>query len=395
MSIGELIDRIESGVSVRSYDQPASLEQKGVLKVSALADGRFDPTKNKLIRDDEVQRASINPTAGCTIVSRANAILLVGESAFVEQSCPNLYLPDKLWQLYPNRKLVDPYWFSLLLASPRVRASARLGATGTSSSMKNISQAAYLRIEVRVPPLNEQRRAAQILATINEYLAGLRRLVAMRFKLRRGLMLQLLTGQRRFHRFTTSPWRFARLGDHAQSLSQRNNGRLGPQSVMGVMKNVGLMPMRRHVRAASLARYQLVPPNGFAYNPMRLNIGSVGRNNIGEACLVSPDYIVFQTDENTLLPAFLDQVRRSHIWQRFVRPAGTGSVRVRIYFDDLAEMRIPLPSIEEQKRIADTLDTIDREIALLERQREAYNAQKRALMQRLLSGGIETLDSTA
>jgi type I restriction enzyme S subunit len=110
---------------------------------------------------------------------------------------------------------------------------------------------------------------------------------------------------------------------------------------------------------------------------------------------VSPDYVVFQTDCTTLLPAYLDQVRRSRIWSRFVEPAGSGSVRVRIYFRDLAEMRIPLPSLPEQRRITDTLGALDREIAILEQLRHAYEAQKRGLMKRLLSAELSGRTSVA
>lgn len=146
--------------------------------------------------------------------------------------------------------------------------------------------------------------------------------------------------------------------------------------------------MRDHVRADDLSRYKVLPTDGFAYNPMRLNIGSIARNTLGTDCLVSPDYVVFTTNPDTLAPAYLDQYRRYSAWQRFVTPAGSGSVRVRIYFRDLARMRIALPPIEEQHKIAATLELLDREIALLEQLRDAYAAQKRGLMQRLLAGDV-------
>ena len=164
---------------------------------------------------------------------------------------------------------------------------------------------------------------------------------------------------------------------------------------MGVMKGLGLTPMRERVRATVLDRYKIVVPDAFAYNPMRLNIGSIARNKCGEKCLVSPDYVVFETDRDTLLPAYLDHVRHSSIWNRFVRATGTGSVRVRIYFDDLAAMRIPLPSIAEQTRIAHALNVLDREIGLLEQLRTAYQAQKRGLMQRVFAGDLAKLDPAA
>lgn len=163
---------------------------------------------------------------------------------------------------------------------------------------------------------------------------------------------------------------------------------MGADRAMGVFKGVGLEPMREHVRADDLTRYKVVPPDAFAYNPMRLNIGSIARSRFDEDCLVSPDYVVFETVREALLPAYLDQFRHSTLWSAFVRPAGAGSVRVRIYYRDLAAMRIPLPPLEEQVRIAGALDTADCEIEFLQNLQAANLELKRGLMQQLLSGEL-------
>jgi type I restriction enzyme, S subunit len=214
---------------------------------------------------------------------------------------------------------------------------------------------------------------------------------------------ELLTGRRRFPEFHATggwvitpagrlpeDWRAVQLRDHASEVTERNGGRLGSERTMGVIKGIGLEPMRDHVRGDDLSRYKVVAPEAFAYNPMRINIGSIARSRFAEDCLVSPDYIVFETDSSTLSPAFLDHLRHSFLWRRFVAAAGAGSVRVRIYFRDLAKLWIPLPPIAEQKRIAGGLDALDRELALLEAQREQFELQKRVLMQKLLSGEVET-----
>jgi type I restriction enzyme S subunit len=387
VKLADLVERIESGVSVRSFDEPATADEKGVLKVSAVSDGRFNPAENKRIRDDELARAATHPVAGCSLVSRANTQALVGEVGFVEESRTDVYLPDKLWQLYPKRGLVDPFWFSLLLNSPHVRESARMNATGTSASMKNISQEAYLRTHVLLPPLKEQQRVAFSLRASERASRSTEKVLKAKRAFKRALLHELLTG-RRFPEFTGTEVPRVPLGEVAIAGAVRNRGLLDEKHVMGVLKDFGMVPMRDHVRAQDLSRYQIVPPDGFAYNPMRLNIGSIARNLSGANCLVSPDYVVFTTDTSALLPQYLDQVRRSQIWSDFVRPAGSGSVRVRIYFRDLAELAIPLPSLPEQRRIADTLVAADREIALLEHLQDTYESQKRALMHRLLSGDL-------
>jgi type I restriction enzyme S subunit len=155
---------------------------------------------------------------------------------------------------------------------------------------------------------------------------------------------------------------------------------------MGVNKLHGMIPMKDHVRAADLSRYKIVRPGAFAYNPMRLNIGSIAQNDRGRDVLVSPDYVAFETDADALLPAYFDHLRRTSIWGRFVKTAGSGGVRVRIYFEDLSDFVLELPPVEEQARIVEALDTTRREIAILEQQRDALVKQKRGLMQKLLTG---------
>jgi type I restriction enzyme S subunit len=183
-------------------------------------------------------------------------------------------------------------------------------------------------------------------------------------------------------------WKRAALTDVAREISVRNGGRLGVDRVMGVLKYEGLVPMRERTIAKDLARYKVVPPRAFAYNPMRLNIGSIAYSWHDQDVLVSPDYEVFEARADCLHARFLDQVRRSAAWANFVQRAGNGSVRVRIYFQDLAQFVFQLPPLDEQQRIAAVLDAIDREIAVLERQLAAYRRLKRGLMQKLLTGEI-------
>jgi type I restriction enzyme S subunit len=71
-----------------------------------------------------------------------------------------------------------------------------------------------------------------------------------------------------------------------------------------------------------------------------------------------------------------------------VTSVGNGSVRIRIYYDDLARLHLKLPSLPEQRRIAAVLNAADREITLLQRQLSLLREQKKGLMQKLLTGEV-------
>jgi type I restriction enzyme S subunit len=164
---------------------------------------------------------------------------------------------------------------------------------------------------------------------------------------------------------------------------------------MGVRKEDGIVPMEERLVAADITRYKLVRNNWFAYNPMRLNIGSIARWQGDSDILVSPDYVVFRCLERStpaaLHPGYLDHLRSSRQWDAFVNEAGDGGVRVRIYYDDISQLRLILPDVVEQQKIADCLSSLDALIAAEGRKVEALRQHKQGLMQQLFPLPDETV----
>ena len=195
-----------------------------------------------------------------------------------------------------------------------------------------------------------------------------------------------LTPKLRFPEFRDRPYRRVKLGDVAEEATERNKKSLDADAVMGVFKGQGMLPMEQRLVAKDLSRYKIVKKEYFAYNPMRLNIGSIARWAGDEHVLVSPDYVVFRCSDDSdhnLDPNYLDQFRGSDQWDRFVTMSGDGSVRVRIYFRDLATLQLILPTLPEQQKIAECLSSLDGLIAAEYRTLEALKAHKKGLMQQV------------
>jgi type I restriction enzyme S subunit len=248
-----------------------------------------------------------------------------------------------------------------------------------------LTKAALEKLPILLPSLSEQRRIAEILGAWDEAIAKCDGLISAKKAVFARYSASLLTGHQRSKQHCTN-WKSVFLTDVTTELTVRNSSQLGTSAVMGVNKIEGMIPMKEHVRAADISRYKIVPPNAFAYNPMRLNIGSIAKNEHGRDVLVSPDYVAFRTNRGELDSGFFDHLRRTRPWTRFVEGAGSGGVRVRIYFDDLSDFSFELPPLEEQRKIVAMLDAARREIQLLEDRRGAFDAQKRGLMQKLLTG---------
>lgn len=194
----------------------------------------------------------------------------------------------------------------------------------------------------------------------------------------------------RFPEFLGKPLHDLCLGDVTEEATARNGNKLARALVMGVRKEGGIVPMEERLVAGDIARYKNVQKSWFAYNPMRLNIGSIAQWQGDEEVLVSPDYVVFRCNPASLLPEYLDHFRSSRQWEAFTNESGDGGVRIRIYYRDIARMRLMLPDVIEQKKIADCLSSIDALIAAEAEKLDALKDHKKGLLQQLFPDPGET-----
>ncbi len=271
----------------------------------------------------------------------------------------------------------------LLNSDPIVRQKFRLGK---GQSVVHIHAPDIAGIEIPLPPLPEQRKIAEILRTWDEALEKLRALREAKEKRLGALRAALLFGELRLNGQHRN-WAPTRLAAVTRELTTRNSRKaLGRDYVMGVTKAQGVVPMREQTIAGDISRYKRLPPRAFAYNPMRINVGSIAMNERDEEVLVSPDYVVFACNADGLDPDYLDHLRRTSWWAHYINSGGSGSVRQRTYYDDLAALKLPLPELDEQKAIVAVLNTARDDLAITEREIEALTRQKRGLMQKLLTG---------
>ena len=128
--------------------------------------------------------------------------------------------------------------------------------------------------------------------------------------------------------------------------------------------------------------YNIVPPNSFAYNPARINVGSLGYYEGTENVIVSSLYEVFQTEEY-IDDKFLLHWFKSDSFPRWIEKLQEGSVRLYFYFDKLVQCQMMVPSLEEQKRISAYLDSIDQLITLHQRKCDEIKKLKKYMLQNM------------
>lgn len=129
--------------------------------------------------------------------------------------------------------------------------------------------------------------------------------------------------------------------------------------------------------------YIIVKPNSFAYNPARINVGSLGYYEGTKEVIVSSLYEVFQTIDD-VDDIFLNQWFKTKDFRERVSKLQEGSVRQYFYYDKLCECKVYIPSIEEQKAIGFLFKTIDHLIALYQHRTEQAKQLKKAMLQLLM-----------
>lgn len=162
-AVGDLLVHIETGKSPRCDTRPAEDGERGVIKVSAMTYGQFDPAENKALLPGAPFDPDHEIRGGDLLLSRANTAAYVGAVVLVPDNVrPGLLLSDKSLRLVPAPG-VEPKWLMYALRSEVARAQIEEMATGTKDSMRNISQDKLRAIRLPVPPAAEQQRIVAIL----------------------------------------------------------------------------------------------------------------------------------------------------------------------------------------------------------------------------------------
>lgn len=134
----------------------------------------------------------------------------------------------------------------------------------------------------------------------------------------------------------------------------------------------------KEVASNDKTTYKIVPRGFFAYNPSRINVGSVDWLRCEESVIVSPLYVVFSVSEK-LDQQYLLHYLKSDVILTLIKAYATGSVRDNLKFSILKEFPINLPPIEEQRKISNILDFVS---ALIEKHQQQLSVLEKLVKSR-------------
>ena len=137
-----------------------------------------------------------------------------------------------------------------------------------------------------------------------------------------------------------------------------------------------------YMKGTDRKAYNIVTPNSFAYNPARINVGSIGYYEGTENVIVSSLYEVFQTVDY-VDDRFLWHWFKADEFPKWIERLQEGSVRLYFYYDKLCECQMFIPSVTEQTKIAILLDHHDHLITLHQRKYDGMKQLKKFMLQKM------------
>lgn len=248
---------------------------------------------------------------------------------------------------------------------------------------------------IPVPPMEEQRKIAEILGVWDEAIEKQSRLIEKLELRKRGLMQRLLTGRTHLPGFTT-PWQKVKLGEICKRVTRRNEE--NNQNVMTISAQKGFVSQtdffNKSVASSTLDNYYLVLKDEFCYNKSYSNgypMGAIKRLKEADKAVVTTLYICFSiTDKQKLSIDFFEQYCENGEFNqglmKIANEGGRAHGLLNVTPTDFFSLVMLLPTLPEQKAIAEVLTMADNEIATHRKKLDALCLQKRGLMQQLLTG---------
>ena len=230
---------------------------------------------------------------------------------------------------------------------------------------------------IGIPSKEEQTKIAKLLRLIDERIATQSKLIEDLKKLKSAIIEIEYTPNTK----TTSP-----IGDVIEQISKRNKNN-AIQNVLSVSNRQGFIKQsdqfeNRNVASEDTSNYKIVEQNDFAFNPARINVGSIARLTTFEKGIVSPMYVCFRTQEN-VAPEYIDYFFESKHFYCEIQKRLEGSVRQCLSFEGLCNIPLSLPSFEIQQRIGKRIFTLEQKIKMETDLLELLNKQKQYLLRQM------------
>ncbi len=271
-----------------------------------------------------------------------------------------------------------------------IKKQLSMAAEGTGQ--KVLAHAKFKNMAVDVPSQSEQEKIGAILEELDTLITLHQRKYEKLVNIKKSMLDKMFpqngasVPEIRFKGFT-DPWEQRKFSDITFPAGEKNRDNL-PLESYSITNEHGFIPQDEKfenggtMREADKRMYYIVSPNSFAYNPARINVGSIGYQNTGKDVIVSSLYEVFKTSDD-VDDRLLWHWFKSPDFQKLIFQLQEGGVRLYFYYDKLCMGTVSLPSLEEQRKIGQFFDSLDTLITLHQRKLEKLQNIKKSCLEKM------------
>lgn len=343
--------------------------------------GRVDVSKQDL-KAFEVRRGDVFFTRTSETVEE------VGITSVMLDESLNTVFSGFVLRARPKDETLDDQFKKYCFSSSVIRKQITSQSTYTTRALTN--GRALSAVAIARPPKSEQHAIAAALSDVDALIGALDQLIAKKRDLNQAAMQRLLTGQERLPGFL-GEWEVKTIAEIASPISEKNTA-AEKLPVLTCSKHLGFVDslgyFKNQVFSKDTSSYKLIRRDQIGYPSNHVEEGSIGLQNLYDAALVSPIYVVFAVNEG-INSFFLHRVLKLDSFRQKFKTATTSSVdrRGSLRWPAFSSISVEIPpTIREQTAIGEVLSDMEAEIAALEQKRNKTRDLKQGMMQELLTG---------
>ena len=319
----------------------------------------------------------------------------LGEVALLKEE--KVALAQRIVCLRGKDNVLDNTYLKYYLQSGKGQKS--LSARESGTTVTGIKQAELRRVDIEYPAYDDQRRIASILSSLDRKIELNNKINADLEEMAQAVFKNWFVDFEPFKdgKFVDSElgmipegWKVGTLGDITKNKSAKVKERNDVKVLSPVTTGELVLSeeyFTKQVFSSSIAKYKIVNKGDFAYNPARVNIGSLGRNEFDFDGCVSPVYVVFSVLDG--YENYFDLFRKTDFFKDSVASLAIGGVRQSLSYDDLSSIEVIIPSENAVEEFNNLNNQMKKTIKANKLENSRLSTLRDTLLPRLMSGELE------
>ena len=287
-----------------------------------------------------------------------------------------------------NNKKVFPKFIKQLFNSQKGRN--KIESLSAGGVQKNLTGTSVMQMEIYLPKLLEQTKIATFLTAVDEKIQTLKKKHSLLEQYKKGIMQKLFSREMRFkdEKGNEFPEWEEKMLDEVLIKNSTKNKNQKYSLVQSVSNKHGFINQDemfedRRVASKDTSNYYVIEKGHFAYNPSRIDVGSLAYKYDDKISVISPLYISYKANHKYVLDAYLLNWFSSEQFIKQMNGSFEGSVRNTLSYENLIKMSISLPKEKEQDKIASFLIEIDNRIKISENEILKLETWKKGLLKKM------------